>query len=77
VLDAVRAMHQVCDRYGVPLRAAALQFSLRDPRIASTVVGVSDPARIDETVTLAALEIPAAMWDELAALVPPPEHWLT
>ena len=77
VLDAVHAMHQVCTRYGVPLRAAALQFSLRDPRIAATVVGVSDPARIDETVTLAALEIPDAMWAELDALTPPPEHWIS
>lgn len=76
-LDAAHAMHQVCARYGVPLRAAALQFSLRDPRIAATVVGVSDPARIDDTVALAALEIPEAMWAELAALTPPPEHWLT
>ena len=76
VLEAVRAMQRVCARYGVPLQAAALQLSLRDPRIAATVVGVSDPARIDETVTLAALEIPDELWTELAALAPPPEHWL-
>jgi len=71
VLDAVRAMAEICERYGVPLRAAALQFSMRDPRITATVVGVSDPARVDETVALAALEIPDAMWAELAALTPP------
>jgi D-threo-aldose 1-dehydrogenase len=76
VLDAAHAMHEVCTRYGVPLRAAALQFSLRDPRIASTVVGVSDPARIEETVALAALEIPDAMWAELTELTPSPQHWL-
>jgi D-threo-aldose 1-dehydrogenase len=76
VREAVRAMHEVCVRYDVPLRAAALQFSLRDPRIAATVVGVSNPARIDETVALAALTIPEAMWAELAALTPSPEFWL-
>jgi D-threo-aldose 1-dehydrogenase len=74
VLAAVRAMHEVCARYGVPLRAAALQFSMRDPRIASTVVGVSDPARVAETVALATLETPDAMWAELAELTP--ETWL-
>jgi D-threo-aldose 1-dehydrogenase len=75
VLDAVRAMHEACARHGVPLRAAALQFSMRDPRIVSTVVGVSDPARVAETVALAALETPDALWAELAALTPEP--WLS
>jgi D-threo-aldose 1-dehydrogenase len=67
VLDTVRAMHEVCARYDVPLPAAALQFSLRDPRITSTVVGVSDPVRVAETAMLAALEIPDAIWAELDA----------
>jgi D-threo-aldose 1-dehydrogenase len=67
VLDTVRAMHEVCARYEVPLPAAALQFSLRDPRITSTVVGVSDPVRVAETAMLAALEIPDAIWAELDA----------
>jgi D-threo-aldose 1-dehydrogenase len=76
VLDAVRAMQDVCARHGVALQAAALQFSMRDPRVASTVVGVSEPGRIDETVALASLEIPEAVWAELAALTPPSESWL-
>jgi D-threo-aldose 1-dehydrogenase len=76
VLDAVRAMHDVCARYGVSLQAAALQFSLRDPRVAATVVGVSEPQRIDETVALASLSTTEAMWAELAALTPAPEFWL-
>ena len=37
------------------------------------VVGVSDPARVDETVTLATLATAEAMWAELAALAPPLE----
>jgi D-threo-aldose 1-dehydrogenase len=72
VREAVRAMQDVCATHGVPLPAAALQFSLRDPRIACTVVGVSAPERIDETVALAALEIPEEVWAELTALAPPP-----
>jgi D-threo-aldose 1-dehydrogenase len=74
--DAVAAMQKACDRHGVPLRAAALQFSLRDPRVASTVVGMSEPGRIAETAALAAVEIPEELWEELEALVPAPEHWL-
>jgi D-threo-aldose 1-dehydrogenase len=54
----------------VPLAAAALQFSMRDPRIASTIIGMSKPERIAQTLELAAVEIPAALWEELEALAP-------
>ena len=67
ILARVAAMHDVCGRHGVPLAAAALQFSLRDPRIASTVVGMSAPERIDETVRLASWPIPPELWDDLAS----------
>jgi D-threo-aldose 1-dehydrogenase len=75
-VDAVRAMQAACARNGVPLAAAALQFSLRDSRVASTVVGMSDPARIAETVALADHPIPESLWDELEALVPPRTVWV-
>lgn len=76
VLAAVRAMERVCDRYGVPLAAAALRFSLRDERVGSTVVGVSRPDRIDECVHHATMDIPGELWTELDKLVPDPTHWL-
>ncbi len=76
VRDAVHAMAEVCARYDVPLPAAALQYSLRDPRITSTVVGLSTPERIGQTVALASLELPEELWGDLAALIPPPEFWL-
>jgi D-threo-aldose 1-dehydrogenase len=76
VLAAVRGMEDACARHRVPLAAAALQFSLRDPRIASTVVGFSRPERVDECVAQAGTPIPDALWPELEALVPSGEHWL-
>jgi len=76
LLDQIRKMHGACQRHGIPLAAAALQFSLRDSRIASTVVGMSSPDRVAETLTLASLEVPDTLWDELAALAPPPHTWL-
>ncbi len=76
VLEAVRGMEAACARYGVPLAAAALQFSLRDPRIASTVVGFSRPERVDECVAHATTAIPDELWPELEALVPGSELWL-
>ena len=65
LLDRVRDMERACAVYDVPLAAAALQFSLRDARVASTVVGMSRPERIDETLALATHEIPDELWDEL------------
>lgn len=67
-LARVRRMEQACAREGVPLAAAALQYSLRDPRITSTVVGMSDPARIAQTLELASTPISDGLWAELDTL---------
>ena len=77
VLERIRAMETACASHGVPLAAAALQFSMRDPRVASTVVGVSTPERIAETVALAGVAIPGELWAELESLTPPRETWLS
>ena len=57
VIQAARKIADVCAEYRVPLAAVALQFSLRDPRITSTIVGVTRPERIAETLDLASLSI--------------------
>ncbi len=68
LLQKARRMQEACARHGVPLAAAALQFSLRDERIASTIVGVTRPERIGETLTLAQVAIPDELWSELDAI---------
>lgn len=68
VLDAVQSVEAVCARHGVPPGAAALQFSMRDPRISSTVCGVNRPERIAETLEWANWPIPDAVWTDLAAI---------
>jgi D-threo-aldose 1-dehydrogenase len=45
MLERARQMEAVCQRYGVSLAAAALQFSLRDPRI--TVNGPESPVSLE------------------------------
>ena len=65
IRDRVRAMQRACEAHDVPLAAAALQFSLRDERVASTIVGMSDPKRIDQTLELAQWPIPTELWAEL------------
>jgi D-threo-aldose 1-dehydrogenase len=65
LLARIDAVDAACRRHDVPLAAAALQFSLREPRIVSTVVGGSKRERIDNMLELAAWPVPGELWDEL------------
>jgi D-threo-aldose 1-dehydrogenase len=67
-LERVRAMERLCASHEVPLAAAALQFSLRESRICSTIVGMSDPERVEQTLRLAEWPIPNKLWEELEPL---------
>jgi D-threo-aldose 1-dehydrogenase len=67
-LDPIRRIEAICARHGVPPGAAALQFSIRDPRVTSTVCGVSRPERVAQTLEWANWPIPEAAWSELLSL---------
>jgi D-threo-aldose 1-dehydrogenase len=68
LVERVRRMDEACREHGVPLAAAALQFSLRDPRVHATVVGMAKPERVAQTVELARHPIPAELWPRLDAI---------
>ena len=70
LLERARRIADICARNDAPLAAAALQFSLRDPRITSTIVGISHPERLAQTVDLARHPIPERVWTELQAVRP-------
>lgn len=67
-LDPIRRIEAICARHGIPPGAAALQFSMRDARVTSTICGVSKPERVRQTLEWAAWPIPDAAWEELMAL---------
>src|SRR5437764_8934460 len=68
LLRRAREMEEACKRHGVPLAAAALQFSLRDARVTSTIVGITRPERLAETLELAQHPIPGDLWAELDSI---------
>lgn len=68
MLAPIARVEDICARHGIPPGAAALQFSLRDTRVTSTICGVSKPERIAETLAWAKWPISDAAWDELLAL---------
>jgi D-threo-aldose 1-dehydrogenase len=71
MVEQVRNMERTCREFGVPLAAAALQFSLRDRRVVSTIVGISRPERVGQTLELAAHPIPDELWSRLDSFVDP------
>jgi D-threo-aldose 1-dehydrogenase len=71
MVEQVRAMERACGEFGVPLAAAALQFSLRDPRVVSTIVGMSRPERVEQTLELAVHHVPDELWSTLDSLAFP------
>lgn len=62
VVERARSYAKICQEHDVPLAAAALQFSLRDSRIVSTVIGMSKPERVAQTIELANYSIPPELW---------------
>jgi D-threo-aldose 1-dehydrogenase len=46
MVELVRTMKDACLAFYAPLAASVLQFSLKDPRIVSTIVGMSRPERV-------------------------------
>ena len=56
-LAPVRAIEAVCADGGIAMGAAALQFSMRDPRVTSTIIGVTKPERVQQTLDWAAATI--------------------
>lgn len=68
IIERVRKMEAICAEHSVPLAAAALQFSTRDPRVSSTIVGMSEPGRVDQTARLAEWEIPDELWSRILPL---------
>jgi D-threo-aldose 1-dehydrogenase len=68
IIERVREMEAICAEHSVPLAAAALQFSTRDLRVSSTIVGMSEPGRVDQTARLAEWEIPDELWSRILPL---------
>src|SRR6266446_1863859 len=68
LLRRARQMEEACERHDLPLAAAALQFSLQDVRISSTIVGMTRPERLAETLKLAQQPIPDELWAELDSI---------
>jgi D-threo-aldose 1-dehydrogenase len=65
VAARVRRLRAACARHGVALAAAALQFPLGHPAVASVIPGALTGAQARENTAAFAAPVPSALWDEL------------
>jgi D-threo-aldose 1-dehydrogenase len=71
LIEKTRRLAALCKQYGVPLAAVALQFSTRDPRITSTIIGMTKPERIQQTIDLLNTPVPDDIWPQVDAIAAP------
>jgi D-threo-aldose 1-dehydrogenase len=67
ILDRAQRIRAVCARHGIPIGAAALQFTLRHPAVTAAVVGARSPGEITDDAGYLAAAVPGRLFDELAA----------
>lgn len=64
-LERTAAIEAVCEEFGVPLRAAALQFPLAHPAVEIVMVGVRSAAEWTDAAAMMGYSIPRAFWRAL------------
>ena len=74
LLDKALAIKAVCERHGVPLRAAAIQFALGHPAVTTVVIGARSPEQLDDNVDMFEFPVPGELWADLKREGLLPEH---
>lgn len=65
VVRRVAAIEAICQRFDVPLQAAALQYPRRHPAVATVLVGMRHVADVDENTAWARVPLPDELWRAL------------
>jgi D-threo-aldose 1-dehydrogenase len=65
IVERVRRIETVCQAHNVPLAAAALQFPLAHPVVASVIPGPRSAAEFNENLPLFTRKIPPELWSDL------------
>jgi D-threo-aldose 1-dehydrogenase len=67
IIDRAAALKSVCDRHGVPLMAAAIQFPMHHPAVATVLTGPRSPEHVVVNNEMLRYPIPDQLWAELKA----------
>ena len=66
ILQHAHDLLRVCTEFGVELPAAALQYTLRHPAVATVVIGAHNPEQIRQNADRMSVDIPDGLWTRLA-----------
>ena len=64
-LSRASDIDSVCQRHGVSLRAAAVNFPLANPKVTAVVVGMAAPVEVDENLAVLRAPVPDELWTDL------------
>ena len=67
IMNKVRHIERVCAAHDVALAAAAMQFCLGHPAVASLMLGAVKPEEVRGNVAAMTAAVPAALWSDLKA----------
>jgi D-threo-aldose 1-dehydrogenase len=67
LLERVLLIRQVCQRYGVPLAHAAVQYVLGHPAVTAVVIGARSAREVRENAQYVESAVPSDLFAELAA----------
>lgn len=65
ILAKVQKIKMLCETYSIPIKAAALHFSLAHPAAAAVIPGASKPERISEDFAALTTVVPNDFWHDL------------
>jgi D-threo-aldose 1-dehydrogenase len=65
IIKKTLSLKRICDKYHVPLKAAALQFVLAHPAVVSVIPGTKSPEHQINNLKMMKHDIPNDLWKEL------------
>ena len=73
LVERAKKLTAICDHHGVDLKAAALQFVLAHPAVATVIPGAQTVGELEQNVHLASRHISGSLWRDMRSegLIPP------
>jgi D-threo-aldose 1-dehydrogenase len=68
ILARVKAIETLCDEFGVPLQAVALQYALQNDAVTSVVTGMRSGQEVSQNIASMRVPIPPDFWARLVSI---------
>jgi aryl-alcohol dehydrogenase-like predicted oxidoreductase len=69
LLDKVEEMRKIAEEMGISLSQLALAWILRQPNVASTIIGASRPSQVEENVKASGIKLTGEVLEKIEELV--------